>query len=218
MNLLCMLTDVSFPAVTHSFFQGAILFAGMDIFSGEDFYEKNLVFQETQPINIRFEEMGVGDKNFMMNSGSYLIMQLFAFLWFYGKQILIRICVKFSSYGIFRKIGMYLGEYNPRGLRQATLRLFLESYFDISIACFANVMAFMERESLLEMAVFFSTPADILNSIITLVVLIGIIVFPMWMFYKIYSNRNDLEHPDFQKEFDWLFEDLRATSLDAALY
>jgi hypothetical protein len=50
------------------------LFAGMDIFSGEDFYEKHFVFRETTPINLRFEEMGIGDKNFTLNSGSYLIM------------------------------------------------------------------------------------------------------------------------------------------------
>jgi hypothetical protein len=44
MILLSMLSDVSYPAMTFVFFQGAILFAGMDVFSGEAIYEKHLVF------------------------------------------------------------------------------------------------------------------------------------------------------------------------------
>jgi hypothetical protein len=50
------------------------LFASIDVFSGEAFYEKHFTFKETSPINERFEEFGIGDKNFIMNSGSYLIM------------------------------------------------------------------------------------------------------------------------------------------------
>jgi hypothetical protein len=72
--LLSSLTNVSYSAHTLVFFQGAILFAGMDIFSGEDFYEKHFTFKETSPINLRFEEFGIENKNFIMNSGSYLIM------------------------------------------------------------------------------------------------------------------------------------------------
>jgi hypothetical protein len=72
--LLSMLTDVAYPAHTLVFFQGAILFAGMDIFSGEEFYAKHFTFRYTTPINERFDEFGIGDKNFIMNSGSYLIM------------------------------------------------------------------------------------------------------------------------------------------------
>lgn len=116
MILLSTLTDVSYPAITYVFFQGAILFASMDIFSGEDFYENNLEFQPTEPINERFDEFGIGDKNFMMNSGSFLIMQVFIFLWFYGKQVLIKICLRFSRYSVFRSFGMYLGDHDPKGL------------------------------------------------------------------------------------------------------
>ena len=133
----------------------------------------------------------------MMNSGSFLIMQVLIFVWFYGKQFLLMICVKYSRYSPFRRFGMYLGEYNPRGLKEATLRLFLESYFDISIGCLANVIAWLECEDLGELALFFSTPADILNSVVTIIVLIGLIFFPIWIFVKVYSNRNDLENPEF---------------------
>jgi hypothetical protein len=46
----------------------------MDILSGEAFYERNFIFKETSPINQKFDDFGIGDKNFVMNSGSYLIM------------------------------------------------------------------------------------------------------------------------------------------------
>ena len=154
----------------------------------------------------------------MMNSGSFLIMQVLIFVWFYGKQFLLMICVKYSRYSPFRRYGMYLGEYNPRGLKEATLRLFLESYFDISIGCLANIIAWLECEDLGEFALYFSTPADILNSVVTIIVLIGLIYFPIWIFMKVYSNREDLENPEFQEELAWLFEDIRATEMSSALY
>lgn len=113
---------------------------------------------------------------------------------------------------------MYLGKYDPRGLKEATLRLFLESYFDIAIGCFANIISWLECQSLGELALYFSTPADILNSTVTIIVLVGLIVFPIWIFVKVYSNRNDLENPKFKEELAWLFEDLRATELSSALY
>ena len=74
MILLSLLSDVSYPAPAYVFFQGVMLFAQMDIFSGEDFFEKHFIFKETTPISTRFEEFGIENKNFILNSGSYLIM------------------------------------------------------------------------------------------------------------------------------------------------
>ena len=85
MILLSALTNVAYPGPTLIFFKGAILFANMDVLSGEDFYEKHFEFQETDPINERFDEFGIGDKNFTMNSGSFLIMNILILLWFFGK-------------------------------------------------------------------------------------------------------------------------------------
>ena len=68
------LKKVPLPAHTRVFFQGAILFANMDLLSGEDFYENNFQFRETQPLNDRFDDFGIGDMNLVMNSGSFFIM------------------------------------------------------------------------------------------------------------------------------------------------
>ena len=57
-----------------------------------------------------------------------------------------------------------------------------------------------------------------MNSTITIVVFIAVIWFPIWMFKKIWKNRDDIEDTKFQKELKRLFEDLRVTNLQEALY
>ena len=83
------------------------------------------------------------------------------------------------------------------------------------MAVFVNIIAFYEAESV---GIFFSTPIDIINSLIVIILFIGIVWLPIWMFKNIYKNRNDLRNPEFQEKFAWLFEDLRATTLDTALF
>lgn len=80
------------------------------------------------------------------------------------------------------------------------------------------MIAFLECKTFEEFARFFSTPADILNSVITIIVLIGVVAFPIWIYKKVHLNRKDLSNPEFQAELAWLFEDLRATDLESALY
>ena len=195
MMLLSALANVAYPAPTLIYFQGAILFAGMDVFSGEDFYEKNFVFQETKPVNIRFDEFGIGDKIYTSNSGSFLIMQLVIILWFFGKKMLLWVCIRYSHYRVPRAIGMYLGVVDPKSLRKGTLRLWLESYFDVSIITFINIMAWIETDDIRK---FFSTVPDFVNSIIVLVSLVAIFGFPVWIFKNIYNYRDDLMNPEFK--------------------
>ena len=160
----------------------------------------------------------MGDKNFTNNSGSYLIFQMIIFLWFFGKQLLLKVCYRFARYSIFRRLGMKLGTYDPKGLKEGTIRLFLESYFDIAIGCFINLMAWYQCESLEEFALFFSTLHDLLNSMLVIGLTIAIIWFPVWIYKNVHENRDDLEHPDFQAEFGWLFEDMRKKREPEALY
>ena len=55
MITMMSLIKVTMPAYTQVFFGAAILFANMDVFSGESFFEENFEFKETDPINERFE-------------------------------------------------------------------------------------------------------------------------------------------------------------------
>ena len=46
----------------------------MDIFSGEDLFSRKFKFKETEALDERFEAMGMDTQNFILNSGSYLII------------------------------------------------------------------------------------------------------------------------------------------------
>jgi hypothetical protein len=53
-----------------------VKFSGFDLFDGSGFYEENLSFVETQPLNDSFEFYGIETKIMLINSGSYFVMQL----------------------------------------------------------------------------------------------------------------------------------------------
>ena len=109
--------------------------------------------------------------------------------------MLLWVCIKFSNYSIPRALGMYLGDNDPKSLRKGTLRLWLESYFDVSIITFLNIMAWIETDDITK---FFSTVPDFVNSILVLVSLVAIIWFPVWIFINIYRYKDDLMHPEFK--------------------
>ena len=60
----------------------------MDVLSGESFYEENFEFKETDPLNERFETMGMDSQNFIMNSGSYFILLILIYAQFYIKRLI----------------------------------------------------------------------------------------------------------------------------------
>jgi hypothetical protein len=64
------------PAHTFLFMSGCMMFAQMDVMDGAGIFENLFVFKDTDPLNPNFELFGMGDKNFMMNSGSFFIFQL----------------------------------------------------------------------------------------------------------------------------------------------
>ena len=43
----------------------------MDVLDAGDYYEEWADFKETDPMNENYDFFGIGDKNFIMNSGSY---------------------------------------------------------------------------------------------------------------------------------------------------
>ena len=69
---LVALVMVPIPVSLFVYFEVSVIFCNVDILSGESLYEKNLVMQETGPINDNFAFFGIEDSNFLNNSGSYL--------------------------------------------------------------------------------------------------------------------------------------------------
>jgi len=137
---------VPIPAPALVFFQACIVIASMDLFETEAWYEENLTFNaETDPINQNFEMFGIGDKNFVSNSGPYFALQVFMIGEFLIKSIISAICSRFAKHERARKIGAYF--YVKDGgaiLINAWLKLFMEGYFDNAICTLINSIALVE--------------------------------------------------------------------------
>jgi hypothetical protein len=90
------------------FFEAAVLFSNMDVLSGEDLYEKTLVLTETEPLNDRFDFLGMGSRNFVQNSGSFLVLSALLPLVFHAKRALHWVCLRLARFSLFRWIGVRL--------------------------------------------------------------------------------------------------------------
>lgn len=61
MMILSGLVNIQIPINMFLYLKVCLLFAQMDIFKGEEIYEKNLKFKETEPLNAAFDFFGIGD-------------------------------------------------------------------------------------------------------------------------------------------------------------
>jgi hypothetical protein len=121
----------------------------MDIFNGEGTYEEHLLFKETSPIGVKWAFFGIENSNFILNSGSYFViiggMAFYAFVFW----TLNKACAYLAKFSYTRKFGMFIYEENYyEGFIFGVKKLFLESYFDLVICTFINVIAFIRSKNL----------------------------------------------------------------------
>ena len=70
----------------------------MDVFDMANYYEDWFEYAETDPLNSNFEFMGMGDKNFIFNSGSYFAFVAGILVSQSGGWLMNRIAVRFSQF------------------------------------------------------------------------------------------------------------------------
>lgn len=140
------------------------------------------------------------DKNFFMQSGSFLIMQVGILVWHLIRWAIYKTSVKFARFKYARMLGIYLEKQDLLALKKATFRLFLESYFDVSNAVFLGIYGLAESDNLSK---FFSTFDDVLCSLITILVFILTLAFPIWFLYKVNKD------PNFKHQYDLFFKGMR---------
>jgi hypothetical protein len=164
------------------FFEVCIMFSSLDIFSGEKLYELIFEFREDEPLNEKFDQLDMGGKNFLMNSGSFFIMATLIVWTFYLKRFINFICSKLARFKIARIVGMYFHPEREQEsvMYQAALKLFLESYFDLNIAIFLSCWDFYEVGSI---KILFDNFDNSVSSLITIVAALAILVFPFWSYY-----------------------------------
>ena len=187
------LSGVPLPPHTTAFISGAVMFANIDVFSGEQFYEKHFAFKETEPVAQRFDEYDIGDQNFVNNSGSYLIMVLLIIIWHFASKGILKLSLKFSKYYVFRYIGMNTAERDQSDHLRSQLILVSETYYDLAIITFMGIRAMFLYGEFLE---FFSTFPDLICSIITLGMLFTILYLPIRVYYVAWVTEGG---PEFNK-------------------
>ena len=164
----------------------------MDIFSGEAFYEKVLTFVDTPPVSEYFAFMGVGDSNFIMNSGSYFVIVGALFAYYLARTLANRLARCCARNRFARMLGMaaYSPNYSSE-LAGSLYKLFLESYLDLVVCSLVNLHAFIRMRD--QWPSFFATRDDALCS--TLAILYtGLILFvPSIAFALIHRNQGNLE-------------------------
>ena len=178
------LVEANLPFNLFIFLQAMIEFAQMDILGSEILYEEIFNFKETTPISQKFEFNGIGDKNFVNNSGSYLSMLIVLFFSTIVLFVLNKLATCLIQYSCARKIGVWAYKkcyYDS--LEQQCCKLILESYFDVSICTFINLLAFMESRNLEEFYLFFTTIDDAFCSTIVLIHIVLVIFLPMFCHY-----------------------------------
>ena len=107
MIILCAVVKVSFPAHTYLFFQGCMLFAKMDVLSGESFFNTYFLLKKTKPLNSNFEGYGYESKSYFLNSGSVFLFECLIIISFLTKFLINKIAVCFAEHTWARKIGMW---------------------------------------------------------------------------------------------------------------
>lgn len=159
------------------------------MFKGEDLYSEYLVFKETEQINDAFGFFGIGDKNMVYNSGSYFLIQIGLFVSVFFTFLLnsfARLCAK-RHYA--RKIGMWAYEENYIvTFNQSTVKLFMESYFDLVICTTINLIALLQTKNIKEFKTFFETPSDAICSTLSIIYSFLFIIYPLWGLIKINAN------------------------------
>lgn len=78
----------------------------MDIFQGEAIISALMSFEDTAPLNDKFEQFGYGSSNFMLNSGSFFIIFIAITVYQIGLFIVHSLMTCCPRIKLARKIGI----------------------------------------------------------------------------------------------------------------
>jgi hypothetical protein len=219
MQLIVYMGLVTYPAPGHTivFMNGCMMFAAMDIFDGSGLYEKLFQFKQTSPLNDNYELAQIGDKNFIMNSGSY-------FIFFFGIFVLKLAIISFqhvarkcAKYSWARKLGIksYSSSYYKE-LKYETVKIFLESYFDLALCAALNwVSFFRDADSFSE---FLDTFDDSLCTFMTLIHIFLLLIAPFYGFYMIKKHKKELGVLEDNPNMEVYIDGIKLKNLYQAMY
>lgn len=178
----------------------------MDILSGEALFAMIFRFRETLPLNEIFEAHGMDSRNYVSNSGSFLIISVGLWAWFAVNKALIFLCEKLARVPVLRRsfitgsLGRWLdsGDSSVSGVCKSLQKLFMETYFDNAVATMLALHGLVEDRANLKL--YWLTPDDVLSSVITIMMAIGILAYPAWARIRLGAMANMLPEERLQSE------------------
>ena len=146
--IISVLVMIPLPWVAQVFFSFSVMFANMDVLSGEDLYDKYLGFSQSSPLNDQYEMFGIGSRIFLPNTGSYFIIQAIIIGFILGKYLLNRFARLFARFSCGRRLGIWASSEQDfmEEATSNTLKLFMESIFENSLNVFLAITALYESE------------------------------------------------------------------------
>ena len=167
-------------------------------------------------MNNEYLLMGMADRNFIMNSGSFFIVGVLIVINYVGMTIL-------NSYGKYmaknrtiRSICIKLDSTN-RPLRGPLKMLFLESYFDLGMCSIMGMSSFWFWTDH-SFAEYWISPEDILCSSLTFLFTGMFVGFPIYAYRGIKDNFKELSAPIVRKRYEYLYENNKVGTIHQALY
>ena len=110
----------------------------MDVFGNlaEEHVLSRFTLVETEPYSQQFESFDFQSQNWVLLSGSYIIVKFgFVFLMILYKAV-NKLCVQLKDYSWARKVGSLVWKPNYwRSVQELQKKLFMESYLDLCVMC-----------------------------------------------------------------------------------
>ena len=194
MIILSGMVNIKIPVHLHIFLQTCVVLANMDIMDGEGYYEDHLTFKETKSIGVKWEFFGIENSNFILNSGSYFVIIVGIWLYDFAFFAINKLCVAFRKLPLARRVGSFVYRDNYCSSSwESMLKLFLECYFDVVICTLINVTAFIRSTDIDDFKEFFIGVENVICSIITILHVFFIIVYPVFSFLLIRENQGKFD-------------------------
>ena len=127
----------------------------------------------------------------------------------------VRVCARRKA---ARWIGMRVPPIALKTSFLASVRLFLESYFDLAMCAILNLTAFYETDDPEEWERFVATYDDKLNTAAAGVTLLLVLAFPAVVYCCIRRNFKRLDEPEVFENLGMFYEDLHYWDYECAQY
>jgi len=191
--------NVKIPINLFIFLRFYVYFAMMDVLQGRYLYKSNLHFRQEAPYNGAFGFFGFYDCNMINHSGSFFLILISIICFFLFKALLNSLACCCSKLYYARKLGIWAHEDSYLNtLGQASAKLFMESYFELTIFTVINLIAMINSSHQDNIQDYFSSPLEIASSVIVFMLIIIFFLYPIFGAVSIHKNQGKLEHKKVQ--------------------